>query len=292
MLKISAIILVILTLSYPIICFADNGIEKFDSTGSISKSSGLLNVKLPSFLQTPEKIEAWRCGVYGALLVSATYYAFTNMDEVWGQSSGDFHYKNHDWNDDRLAFTDEVSHMLVSYKLTQACKGLFSWCGFSPRISRICGASGAAIWMTAVEYPIDAYNPKQGFGWSDMVFNFMGISFATLRDRYPWAYRFDLKLSLESLDYFANTIVAMTLEENNNYIYWLTYQPYREKLPFHVGFGYSGKMADTGKREAAPQGFIGVGISLSDLTPILGKDWGKFLGNFGFYSFSLYVEIF
>ncbi|MBN1754858.1 DUF2279 domain-containing protein, partial [bacterium] len=247
---------------------------------------------IPLLLQHPAHIIPWRCGVSGALLVGATYYAFDNMPGVWGPSVGKFHIKKHDWDDDLLVYTDEISHLLVSYKLTQACKGLFGWCGFSPKFSRIIGATSAFLWMTAVEYPVDAYNPKQGLGYSDLVFDYIGIALAYFRDQYEFAKRFDFKLSLETTDYYAPTIVAMTLEEANNYIYWLTFQPDPSRIPLHVGLGYSGKLKVATERKASPQGYLGVGISLSDLSPLLGPEWGKFLDIFGFYSFSIYIEIF
>ncbi len=231
-----------------------------------------------------------RIGVSLILAGSATYLTFSHMDEVWGRDTGNFHFKT-DFTGDGLYLNDEISHMIISYKLAQASFGLSKWTGVSRKYSYWLGAVMAFLWMTGVEFPIDAYNPKQGFGISDFIFNNMGIALALLRESSEYSKRFDLKLSYADLANYPSTIVAWNKEEYNNFEYWLTWQPYPEKMPINVGLGYSTQWRDKEARTLKPEFLIGAGISLADLQPIIGKRWARKLDVLGFYNFNLHISL-
>jgi hypothetical protein len=68
--------------------------------------------------------------------ISAGFREATN---TWGQSKSKFHLKD-DWKGDGLAQTDELSHFMWGYKMTQFLCSAYEWSGFSPKTSQILSA--------------------------------------------------------------------------------------------------------------------------------------------------------
>jgi hypothetical protein len=153
-------------------------------------------------------------------------------------STGKFHFK--DDLHDGLAMSDESSHLFSSYQLTRALFTGYSWTGLSNRAARRLAALHAWLWTFSVEYPIDAYNPTQGFGISDMVANTLGVIAAYEHTR-PGPDWWDIKISIKS-SFFADgsRLVAYTNEQYDDFIYWLTVRPSRSRyLPVWLGAGYA-----------------------------------------------------
>ncbi len=204
---------------------------------------------------------------------------FSEAISTWGKSKGKFHVKD-DWRGDGLAQTDELSHFLWGYKMTQFLYWAYEWVGFSPKTSRTLSICESSLILTLVEYPIDAYNPKQGLGASDLIFDYLGVGMAVAKKHVGWLNDFDFKLSWKKNILSENhTLFAQTYEEFDNFIYWLTY---RTKLFFPkkllcFGFGYSATHSGVGpKREF----YGGIGLSIPDLVSLFGKkagDKSKFL---------------
>lgn len=243
-------------------------------------------------LKTPPepKIIPWRVGVYSGVATGIVGYCYTRMDDWWGRIYGPFHIKHNDWAGDNLAQTDEVSHCLVSYKITQAATGLAKWSGFTPGTSRIIGGAFAGSIMLFVEYPVDAHNAYQGFGYSDMIANSIGISFALARDRWPeYLTPLDLRISIKGKEGISKEIIAQTLAQNDNYIYWLTVNPV-EDFPVHFALGYSANH-DNEDFIAEREVYLGFGTSIAELAGLYKPKWKKSLQTFNFYDFSFAFRI-
>jgi hypothetical protein len=110
---------------------------------------------------------------WGGLVAGAGYVAYEQSQASWGLSNGKFHFK--DDLRDGLAMSDEASHLFAAYYLTRALHIGYDWTGLSSTQARRLAAAHAWVWMFLVEYPIDALNPTQGFGVSDVAFNTVGV---------------------------------------------------------------------------------------------------------------------
>ncbi len=191
--------------------------------------------------------------------------AYNHMVKTWGVPDGKFHFK-HDWSGDHMALNDEVSHLLISYKLVQAFHSGYKFIGYSDRTAKILGMIEAGLIVTFVEYPLDAYNPGQGFGVSDLVFDYVGIGMAYYKISDPRFENWDLKTSVKSFSHTRKQVLGDNAEDYDNYIYWLTYR----KSPAVFGLGYSTSHPLSGG--VNKEFYLGVGTTLPDLLkPISGK---------------------
>jgi hypothetical protein len=181
--------------------------------------------------------------------------AYLYFAETWGAPSGKFHFK-HEF-DDNVAFTDEVSHFFAGYKLTEGFDWLFRLLRVQPdRVNRL-AAIEAALVTTLIEYPMDAYNPSQGMGISDLAANYAGIGFALLKKKYP--NRFDLKFCLKQPPWkFEHKFLASDNAEFDNFIWWGVWKP---KYVW-AGLGYSTNHL---RADVQPEWYLGVGTTLYDL---------------------------
>jgi hypothetical protein len=136
-----------------------------------------------------------------------------------------------------------------------------------------------------VEYPIDAYNPDQGMGISDLIFDYSGIFLAYLKIADRRFERWDIKTSLKSMSYSGRNVIGSNREDYDNYIYWLTYS--RSPLVFGLGYG-----TDHPVQEVRSQFFLGVGTSLYDLIKPISSEVAKYLRFTEFYYFNLRIELF
>jgi len=231
-----------------------------------------------------------KASIIGGLNLVAIIAGFHQAMNIWGESKGRFHIKD-DWKGDGLAQTDEISHFLWGYKMTQFFYWTYDWVGFSPKTSQILSSSESALILTLVEYPIDAYNPKQGLGVSDLIFNYLGVGMAIVRKHQSWLNDFDFKISWKKNIFSVNkTPFAQTYEEYDNFIYWFTYRPklFLPKKLLCFGFGYS--VTHLGfrpfSRQSRDQGrpkrelYGGIGLSIPDFISLFGRKLGdktKFL---------------
>ncbi len=113
---------------------------------------------------------------------------------TWGQSRGRFHVKD-DWTGDSLSQNDEASHLFFGYTLTRTFSGQWRWGGMPPRRSRTVGAAESAVALTLVEV-LDAFNPAQGLGISDLLFDYTGVGAGlwTLSHPVDWTIRTSVKV--------------------------------------------------------------------------------------------------
>jgi hypothetical protein len=136
-----------------------------------------------------------------------------------------------------------------------------------------------------VEYPIDAHNPKQGLGVSDLIFDYLGVGLAVVKKHNRWLNDFDFKVSWKKNIFSENqTVFAQTYEEFDNFIYWFTY---RTKLFFPkkllcFGFGYSATRSGVQPFRVNLQGepkrefYCGIGLSIPDFASLFSQRVGDF----------------
>jgi hypothetical protein len=229
----------------------------------------------PPYLTSGKKgINYKRAGFLSTANAGAIIYGFRQAISSWGESKGEFHLKN-DWKGDNLAQIDELSHFLWGYKMTQFLFWSYRWAGFSSKVSHIISISQTALVLTMVEYPVDAYNPKQGLGLSDLVFDYAGIGLACLKHSFPWMENFDVKISSKNNIFLGKQpLFAQTYGEFDNFIYWLTYK-HKLYLPqkvlcFGLGYGVTHRH-DVPQREL----LVGVGLSLPDFISLFHENLGR-----------------
>jgi hypothetical protein len=238
-----------------------------------------LNPKQYGSGQAHHNIDYKKASVIGGLNLASITIGFREAINTWGESKSKFHIKD-DWKGDGLAQTDELSHFMWGYKMTQFFYRVYDWVGFSRKTSQALSSSESALILTLVEYPIDAYNPKQGLGVSDLVFDYLGVGLAVAKKHCSWLNDFDFKISWKKNVFSENkTPFAQTYEEYDNFIYWLTYRPklFLPKKLLCFGFGYSVTHLEfKPKREF----YGGIGFSIPDFVSLFGKrlgDKSKFL---------------
>ncbi len=215
-----------------------------------------------------------RAGLLGTANAGAVICGFGQAIAAWGESKGGFHFKD-DWSGDHLAQIDEMSHFMWGYKMTQFLFCSYRWAGFSSRASHAISISQTALVLTLVEYPVDAYNPKQGLGASDLIFDYAGIGLAYFKQRCRWLEDFDFKISpRKNVLVGSQPVFAQTNEEFDNFIYWFTYRARlflpQKALCLGVGYGVTHRQ-DEPKRHF----LLGVGLSLPDFISLFRGDLGK-----------------
>lgn len=237
---------------------------------------------ITAFVPKEGRVNYKRASLIGMVNAGAILFGFKHAIRTWGKSNGRFHLKD-DWNGDQLAQADELSHLMWGYKMTQFLFAAYRWSGFSSKTSQVLSISQSAFILTLVEYPLDAYNPKQGFGISDLIFDYLGVGLAIMRKHQSWLEDFDFKISLKRNSFSTDhPLFAQTYEEYDNFVYWLTYRT-KLVLPrkiFCFGLGY-GTTHQGIKRQR--EFYWGVGVSVSDFASLFGKklkERAKFLDLF------------
>ena len=223
---------------------------------------------------TQNRVSFNRATVSGIGNAAAIFFGFKHTTILWGKSNGRFHIKD-DWTGDHLAQTDEISHFMWGYKMTQFFFSTYHWTGLSPHTGELLSMVESALILTAVEYPVDAYNPKQGLGVSDLIFDYMGVGLAYAKKHNTWLGNLDFKISWKRNIFIANhSAFAQTYADYDNTIYWLTC---RASLIFPRkivcwGLGYSTTHVGI---EPKRQFYLGVGLSMSDFAGLFGKKLKK-----------------
>ncbi len=275
-----------------VLCLAGGKLSASPSADSLSTDSLALR-DIPNYLELPDEervINFLNLSLFGALTATGVGVTISRMGDWWGHSYGPAHIKHNDWNGDELAQTDEASHMVISYKIAQAGVGLSRWSGFSNSTSRWIGGSIAFTVMLWVEYPVDAHNPGQGFGYSDMTANAVGIAFALARDRWYRELSFlDFKVSVKDFSQINNEVIAQTYAQNDAYIYWLTARPSRD-FPVHLSFGMSANHEDE-EIDVEREVYVGFGTSLNELAALIDPKLYRKLDVLSFYELSFYFRI-
>ena len=226
--------------------------------------------------------------LWGTANAGAAVIAYRQSQAAWGASSGKFHFKD-DWRGDGLALSDEFSHLFASYRLSQVVYSGYSWTGVGADRARRLAAIEAWAWMFLVEFPIDAFNPEQGFGVSDLVFNTAGVIAAYARG-HDTAPRWDIKISVKrSFLEGRSRLIAYTNAQYDDYIYWLTIRPVRHLGLPQIGVGYS--TAHDARPGIIKELRLGVGYSLDQVGELLGRRAARLLRPFNFFFFNLNVPI-
>jgi len=251
---------------------------EFQMQADLAKSSepdtALLNhrvVPVPSTYKLNQKRALW----FGLGNVAFGVAGYFWSQQAWGSSSGKFHWKN-DWTGDILAQNDEMSHTVTSYNFSRYFQTAYQWLGLSPNRSMTFGTLHSALLASFIEYPIDAYNPLQGLGVSDLMANYIGCGLALGHYHLPALRNFALKLSFKQAPWIATSYgVAGTAGEFDNDIYWLTFRPVYKKIDFvQLGLGYS---TNHFKVKVEREYYIGIGTTLPDIVKIFSPKAAKWL---------------
>lgn len=234
--------------------------------------------------QAAHPVRPW---VLGGLHVTGQTAFYLETQIIWGRSSGRFHVKD-DWTHDQLGQTDELSHLFVAYTMTQEVAGEWQWAGMTPANARTVAALESALLATVVE-GLDAFNPKQGFGVSDLLFGYAGIgaSMWTLGHR-EW----DIKTSVKSDPIGSQgRLFARTVAESDNSIFWATWRPalgLAGRQPFSLGLGHSTRRASDGISPVREL-HLGIGTTLPDVVRLVSPRAARYIGILDYYYFNVNV---
>ncbi|MFC1475593.1 hypothetical protein ACFLQW_01155 [Candidatus Zixiibacteriota bacterium] len=297
----SITILTLLLVGGPRICAAADaaGEQSAETTAGPNAfrppaSVGHSPAKPPSLLaravRIPDGPAFSRLALWSGVSLAQGLLACDKTFDIWGKPDGKFHLKN-DFSDDQLALSDEVSHLLIAYKLAQLARQGYRWGGLSPAAAARAGAIQAAIYMAFVEFPLDAYNPDQGLGLTDLLADFAGIGLAWYRagiDNPRW----DLKVSVKSRFFAGNSrLLAHTNKQYDDFIYWLTYRISANRYnPLVLGIGYSTHHPPGDPPSHIPvdkQIYFRIGTSLSEIGRIFGRRTERLLSPAEVYFFNV-----
>ncbi len=211
---------------------------------------------------------------------TATYFYFTDL---WGKPTGKFHLKD-DTGDNR-ALTDEVSHMFAAYQIAEGARWLFRLFGMPDDKIEKYALLEAVLVTTFIEFPLDAYNPDQGLGVSDLLFNGAGIGFSYLH--HHGAEQFDIKFSLKRSPFeLEHKFLASNVDEFDNFIWWGAWKP----RFFWLGLGYSTNHGGPGGLVDSEY-YLGGGTTLHDLLHLLSPTAARRLKVLDTFYLNLHVEI-
>lgn len=221
--------------------------------------------------------------------MAACAEAFRQSQAAWGASNGRFHFKA-DFQGDGLALTDEVSHLLVAYRLSRVIEGGYRWSGVDKSRARLWGAAQTWLLTLLVEYPIDAYNPQQGLGVSDLIFNTLGVA-AAYGHSVMSNPRWDIKVSVKP-DFLNGNgrIVAYNARQYDDFVYWITYRPIQHRyVPLLIGAGYSTAHGST--NDPIKELRLGIGTTLEEIGGLIGPRAEQFLRPLNFFFFNLAAKL-
>jgi hypothetical protein len=227
--------------------------------------------------------------LWSGFSAAAAVGALRQSQAAWGASNGKFHIKS-DLRGDGLAMTDEASHLLIAYRLSQLIESGYRWSGIKPERARLWGSAEAWLLTFLVEYPIDAYNPQQGFGVSDLLFNTLG-ALAAYGHSAAGNPRWDIKVSVKRRFFDGSgRVIAYNTKQYDDFIYWITYRPLRGRyIPLLIGLGYS--TSHGMGRGPSKELRLGAGTSLEEIGAMIGPRTERFLRPLNFIFFNLAAKI-
>jgi len=253
-------------------------------TFAYSQSPILQTIESPSRSSNTERIKWYTYGGIGAAHLVGAVPVYNHLTDSWGAPTGKFHFKNE--TADYLAFNDEVSHLFDSYKLAQGFEAAYRSLGFSDGKARLFGTIESAFIMTFVEIPIDAFNPSQGMGVTDLAADYLGIGLAWWKSANPALDDLDLKVSMRSFSGQYSRGLGENQEDYDNYIYWLTY-----RYKFAVaGVGYG--TTHPSPKDPDPSAYLGIGTTIPDLVGIVSSKLARNLKPLELYFFNFHIEAF
>ena len=226
----------------------------------------------------------YRLWIVGGLHAVTGALVYAGAQRTWGHSRGRFHVKN-DWTGDSLSQNDEASHLFFGYTLTRTFAAQWRWAGVSLGRSRKVGAFESAAALTLVE-ALDAFNPQQGLGISDLLFDYAGVGAGVWSLNHhsgDWGIRTSVKGLAQA------QLFAATIPQSDNYIFWVTYRPPLQsgvKQPLSLGVGHSARRAPDGFTPVREVHF-GIGTTLPDVVRTFSPRAAHYLGILDFYYFNL-----
>ena len=243
-------------------------------------------------IDTTLNIRPLRLGLCTAFSVGGVAFASSEFTKAWGESSSSkWGWKTGDYNGDGLLQTDEIGHFQLGQLLTEFGYGMATWSGLNHKTGLWIGGGlsfGVLLWVEI----IDAYNPSQGFGVTDIFADLAGILFAVMKKNSKFADRFDLRVTFEDLKVVPNNLLLpTTFAEYDNYIFWLTYQPH-EDIPVDICLGYSTDR-DFPNKIPRRELYIGAGISGEELITFFGGKKTEKLAAFArWYEITIYTRVY
>jgi hypothetical protein len=207
--------------------------------------------------------------------------AYLYFAETWGAPDGRFHIKNE--LHDNVGFTDEISHFYAGYKMTDGFAWLFRALKVQPEKADRLGALQTVLILTLIEFPMDAYNPSQGMGLTDLAADYAGVGWGLLKKKHP--NNFDMKFCVKRPPWdFKHKLLASDNSEFDNFIWWGVWKP---KYVW-TGIGYS---TNHNHPDVKPEVYLGVGTTLYDLLHLISPKVAAEIRSLDTYFISLRLRL-
>ena len=118
--------------------------------------------------------------------------------------------------------------------MTDGFAWLFRALKVQPEKANRLAALQTVLILTLIEFPMDAYNPSQGMGLTDLAADYAGVGWGLLKKEHP--NNFDMKFCVKQPPWkFKHKLLASDNAEFDNFIWWGVWKP---KYVW-TGIGYS-----------------------------------------------------
>jgi hypothetical protein len=207
--------------------------------------------------------------------------AYLYFSETWGAPNGKFHVKNE--LHDNVGFTDEISHFYAGCKMTDGFSWLFRLLKVQPDKADRLGALQTVLILTLIEFPMDAFNPSQGMGLTDLAADYTGVGWGLLKKKHP--NNFDMKFCVKQPPWkFKHKLLASDNSEFDNFIWWGVWKP---KYVW-TGIGYS---TNHDRPDVEPEVYLGLGTTLYDLLHLVSPKIANEVRSLDTYFISLRLRL-
>lgn len=120
----------------------------FETNLLLFQESNLIISQIPAFEKRnpifltpkPSMFNYRKIALMGMVNTASITLGFKQAINSWGKSNGRFHIKD-DWTGDHLAQTDELSHCLWGFRMTQFLFSTYRWTGLSSKTSQVVSMS-------------------------------------------------------------------------------------------------------------------------------------------------------
>lgn len=222
----------------------------------------------------PTHVNPWRvAALAGGSAGAALLVMETQRRRWWEDRSPQFRVAN-DWG--YVRWSDKLGHFYAAALQTRLYRSALRWAGVSEPQARLWGAVGGFTNQLYYEV-LDGYGPQWGFSPGDLVFNTLGVYFATAQADDPAFDAFFFKVSYWPSGWEGKN----PMDDYAGQTYWLTANPHhlapspaKRYLPpwLNVAVGYGARDRDEYDFLTTSLVYVGLDLEPAGL-PFRGKVW-------------------
>jgi hypothetical protein len=224
----------------------------------------------------PERVNGWRVATLTGVSAGAALAVMETQRRRWWQERSPHFRVSNDWGYVRWA--DKLGHFYAAALQTRVYRTSFRWAGLPERQARLWGAVGGFTNQLYYEI-LDGYGPQWGFSPGDVLFNTLGVYFATAQADDPALDAFFFKASYWPSGWEGKN----PMDDYAGQTYWLTINPHalapdaaKRVLPpwLNLAVGYGARDRDDNDFLTTSLVYAGLDLEPAGL-PIEGKVWDR-----------------